>query len=110
MVSRKKSKASKKGWQTRRYNKVKSEISRNAFDVWEKLPKSEHETLLEFRARTLNVVKGGKDKYTREIIANKIERMGKRMAFFFDIMQIEFQLENHEIKSILFSPKPTKSQ
>ena len=108
MVSRKRSKGAKKGWQTRRYNAVKDAISRRAFDVWDKLPKSEHDTLLDFRAVVVGTTESGKDTKVREIISAKIERMGKRMAFFFDIMQVEFGLENHEIKSILFSPKPRR--
>ncbi len=108
MVSRKRSKSGKKGWQTRRWNAVKSDISRRSFDVWEKIPKSERQAVLDFRLDKLKIEKGGRDKEAREAISNKIEQMGKRMSFFFDMMRAQFGLEDHEIKSILFSPLPRK--
>lgn len=110
MVSRKRSKSGKKGWQTRRWNGVRDVISRRSFDVWEKLPRSEIEAILDFRAVTLRVVGSGRDKATREVISNKIEANGKRIAFFFDVMQKEFGLMSHEVKSILFSPIPRKGR
>jgi hypothetical protein len=106
MVSRKRSKSGKKGWRTRRWNAVKDAISVRTFDVWEKLPRSEIESILDFRAITLRETRSGRDKHVRETIANKIEGNGKRIQFFFDVMQKEFGLLEHEVKSILFSPIP----
>lgn len=111
MVSRKRSKSGKKGWRTRRWNAVKDAISERSFDVWEKIPKKDRDAVLTIRQGVLGKhTTNGKDTASKEIIENKIEAMGIKMDYFFTLMKETFQLENHEIKSILFSPLPRKGR
>lgn len=115
MVSRKRSRASKQGWYTRRKNAFKNAgVSEKAFEIWnKKIPKEEGAWLEVFKLRFFALgeylavqlpVKG--NLYAQEAITQKIENPNEKMDYFFAFCRQVLELDDHEIKTILFSPPP----